>query len=73
MRLIWCHERRRRMGDNVDGATSWRGGVDGEGEESFRAADCRDEESLCGAVCGLEEVGLERDSSPPLECVGDSE
>jgi hypothetical protein len=77
MRLIWCHERRRRIGDSADGAAGWRAGVgtddDGKGEESFRVPDCRDEESLWGAVWGEEEVGLERDSSPPQECVGNSE
>ncbi len=67
MRLIWCQERRRK------GAATWRTADDGLGEESFRAPDCRDEESLWEAVWGEEEVGLERDSSPPLECVGDSE
>ena len=84
MRLIWCHERRRRIGDSVDGAASWRADCDaagdgkdddgeGEGEESFRVPNWRDEESLWGAVWGEEEVGLESDSSPPQECVGDSE
>jgi hypothetical protein len=79
MRLIWCHEG-RPFGfarDKLVGAASWRagGGVEdgGEGEESFRIPDCRDEESLWGAVWGEAEVGLERDSSPPQECVGDSE
>jgi len=48
-------------------------GDDEEREGSFRVSDCRVGESLGAAVWGEEEVGAERDSSPPLESVGDSE
>ncbi len=67
MRLIWCHERRRI------GAARRALGDDGERWESFRVLDCRDEGSLGAAAWGEEELGVERDSSPPLESVGDPE
>jgi hypothetical protein len=60
MRLIWCQER-RLIGD----ATRIPGN-DEEREESFRVTDCRDDKSLGAAVWGKEEVGVERDLSPPL-------
>jgi hypothetical protein len=82
MRLIWCHERRRSGAarDKLRGcaAALVLGDDDDEDEDeeregSFRVSDCRDEESLGAAAWGEEEVGVERDSSPPLESVGDSE
>ena len=60
MRLIWCQERR------LIGAATRIPGDDEEREESFRVTDWRDDKSLGAAVWGEEEVGVERDSSPPL-------